>query len=252
MDVSFFIARYLKKQFKNADKNGNGTLSFSEVQGLMTQLNIQMDKERIKELFKVPRSRPRFPIAIQNLPFFHHPFQAANTKMEPGKSGIKESLDESEFIAFYNSLLKRPEFEQIFHKYVSHNDNGRMTAEDLRRFMREEQEQEWTLEQCQAVIKTYETVPGQNAWSSEGKEIRGKQICGFLWGNARSIHWLVIAYKKLGWEELAQQPLLYLFHTSLYTYSLYEIQFNGWLPFLLLFFNYYFENGQVFCFVHRV
>ena len=83
-------------------------------------------------------------------------------------SGLKESLDEDEFIAFYSSLLKRPELEEIFHKYVRNNDNGLMTAKDLQLFQKEEQKEEWSLEVCQKVIKNFETERGQNAWSSQG------------------------------------------------------------------------------------
>ena len=41
------------KQFQSADKNKNGSLTFDECLGLTEQLNIQMDKERLVELFQV-------------------------------------------------------------------------------------------------------------------------------------------------------------------------------------------------------
>ena len=50
---TFFDYRYLKKQFQNADKNKNGSLTFDECLGLTEQLNIQMDKDRLVELFQV-------------------------------------------------------------------------------------------------------------------------------------------------------------------------------------------------------
>ena len=49
----FFTSRYLKKQFQNADKNSNGSLTFDECLGLTEQLNIKMDKVRLRELFQV-------------------------------------------------------------------------------------------------------------------------------------------------------------------------------------------------------
>ena len=47
------LTRYLKKQFQKADKNKNGSLTFDECLGLTEQLNIQMDKKRLIELFQV-------------------------------------------------------------------------------------------------------------------------------------------------------------------------------------------------------
>ena len=44
---------YLKKQFQNADKNKNGSLTFDECLGLTEQLNIKMEKDRLRELFQV-------------------------------------------------------------------------------------------------------------------------------------------------------------------------------------------------------
>ena len=42
---------YLKKQFKNADKDGNGNLSFEECLDLVGQLNIKLPEERIRRMF---------------------------------------------------------------------------------------------------------------------------------------------------------------------------------------------------------
>ena len=43
---------YLRKQFKNADKNGDGTLSFEECQELVGQLNIKFPEEKVKKMFE--------------------------------------------------------------------------------------------------------------------------------------------------------------------------------------------------------
>ena len=42
-----------KKKLKEEDKNKNGSLTFDECFGLTEQLNIQMDKKRLIELFQV-------------------------------------------------------------------------------------------------------------------------------------------------------------------------------------------------------
>ena len=54
MEVHVFdLLRYLKKQFQQADKNKNGSLTFDECFGLTEQLNIQMDKKNLLEFFQV-------------------------------------------------------------------------------------------------------------------------------------------------------------------------------------------------------
>ena len=42
---------FLRKQFKNADKNGNGKLTLDECKKLAEELNIKMTTEELKEKF---------------------------------------------------------------------------------------------------------------------------------------------------------------------------------------------------------
>ena len=46
---------YLRKQFKDADVNSSGCLSFNECIKVLGQLNIKMEKEQLKKLFKVEK-----------------------------------------------------------------------------------------------------------------------------------------------------------------------------------------------------
>ena len=46
-------SRFLKKQFRNADKNKSGCLTLDECKSLVEQLNIKMDKDTLKDLFNV-------------------------------------------------------------------------------------------------------------------------------------------------------------------------------------------------------
>jgi len=153
---------YLKKQFQQADKNKNGSLTFEECLGLTEQLNIQMDKKNLLEFF-----------------------QAANKNK--AKKGEKEALDESEFISFYYSLLRRPELDEIFIKYIckkrhdgddKSNGDGTvwnneekdmmMTAEVLADFLSTEQKIEMTTEECQEFINAFEPRAGKSTLSLEG------------------------------------------------------------------------------------
>ena len=43
----------MKEMFKYADKNGDGCLSLKEVTSLLKYLNIEVDQEQAKTMFKV-------------------------------------------------------------------------------------------------------------------------------------------------------------------------------------------------------
>ncbi len=72
----------MKKQFQNADKNKNGSLTFDECRKLIEQLNVKMDKEVLKDLFDAANCRK---------------------SVAAGKDGKKEkeALDQDEFVSFY-------------------------------------------------------------------------------------------------------------------------------------------------------
>ncbi len=130
---------YLRKQFKEADKNGNGSLSLDECIDLTKQLNIKMEKDDIRDLFK----------------------QANNEE--------DKVLDDTEFVQFYYSLLKRPELDSIFQKYASKQPNGpRITTEDLVRFFLEEQKSDQLAEECSQLIKAFEPTKDKSSLSPEG------------------------------------------------------------------------------------
>merc|ERR1712126_380835 len=77
---------YLKKKFRAADKNNSGSLSVKETAELVKLLNVKISKEDLQKMFN-----------------------ESNT--EKSKRGKAETLDEDEFVAFYYSLMRRPEIE---------------------------------------------------------------------------------------------------------------------------------------------
>ena len=92
--------RYLRKQFQKADKNADGCLSLSECHQLIEALNVKLTKEELSQAF----------------------VQANEVKAT--RRGEEEALDETEFLKFYYSLLKRPELDKIFQQYVSDQSAG--------------------------------------------------------------------------------------------------------------------------------
>lgn len=47
--------KWLKQTFDEADKNGDGSLSISEVLQLLHKLNVNLPRQRVKQMFKVRR-----------------------------------------------------------------------------------------------------------------------------------------------------------------------------------------------------
>jgi hypothetical protein len=92
--------RWLRKQFNTADLDKSKCLSFPETLKLLKQLNIVMDESDAKKLF-----------------------HEANVNKASGggtKAGncAQESLDEDEFVLLYFKLLRRPDLEQLFERFV--------------------------------------------------------------------------------------------------------------------------------------
>ena len=148
----FLTHRYLRKMFQKADKNHNGVLNFKECGTLVEQLNVKLDPKDLETMF-----------------------EAANKK-KARKEGEEEALDESEFICFYYSLLRRPELDEIFINYVTNKDqqNGglstdlRMTPSDLSKFLNDEQKVEMSVEECEKFIAAYEPTHDRSSLSMEG------------------------------------------------------------------------------------
>ena len=62
-------------------------------------------------------------------------------------------MDEDEFVAFYYSLLARPEIDNLFAIYTKESP-GKMSPDDLLQFLQHEQKDGATvIEECQEIIK---------------------------------------------------------------------------------------------------
>lgn len=49
--------KWLKQTFDEADKNGDGTLSIGEVLQLLHKLNVNLPRQRVKQMFRVSAER---------------------------------------------------------------------------------------------------------------------------------------------------------------------------------------------------
>ncbi|NXS58974.1 PLCH2 phosphodiesterase, partial [Brachypteracias leptosomus] len=115
--------------FDEADKNGDGCLSISEVLQLMHKLNVNLPRQKVKQMFK-----------------------EADTDDNQGTLGFDE------FCAFYKMMSTRRDLYLLLLTYSNHKDH--LDTDDLRRFLEIEQKMtDVTKEQCLEIISKFEPCP---------------------------------------------------------------------------------------------
>ncbi|KAI9551573.1 hypothetical protein GHT06_021906 [Daphnia sinensis] len=121
---------WLTKQFRKADKDKIGALSFVQVQDLLERMNVKLSRKYAKELFN-------------------------DANVNKNKQNGKQVLDCREFVQFFRVLTKRNELDEIFERYAK-TDSAAMTAEELRSFLSQEQFIDVDCEQANALISKHE------------------------------------------------------------------------------------------------
>ncbi|NXE23595.1 PLCH2 phosphodiesterase, partial [Ardeotis kori] len=112
--------------FDEADKNGDGSLSISEVLQLMHKLNVNLPRQKVKQMFK-----------------------EADTDDNQGTLGFDE------FCAFYKMMSTRRDLYLLMLTYSNHKDY--LDTDDLRRFLETEQKMtNVTEEHCLEIISKFE------------------------------------------------------------------------------------------------
>uniref|UniRef100_A0A8C3Y257 Phosphoinositide phospholipase C n=1 Tax=Catharus ustulatus TaxID=91951 RepID=A0A8C3Y257_CATUS len=115
--------------FDEADKNGDGSLSISEVLQLMHKLNVNLPRQKVKQMFK-----------------------EADTDDNQG------TLDFEEFCAFYKMMSTRRDLYLLMLTYSNHKDY--LDTDDLKRFLETEQKMtNVTKEHCLEIISKFEPCP---------------------------------------------------------------------------------------------
>uniref|UniRef100_A0ABI7Z5Q0 Phosphoinositide phospholipase C n=1 Tax=Felis catus TaxID=9685 RepID=A0ABI7Z5Q0_FELCA len=121
--------QWLKQTFDEADKNGDGSLSIGEVLQLLHKLNVNLPRQRVKQMF-----------------------QEADTDDHQG------TLSFEEFCAFYKMMSTRRDLYLLMLTYSDHKDY--LDAADLQRFLEVEQKMTGvTLESCRDIIEQFEPCP---------------------------------------------------------------------------------------------
>ncbi|XP_054413309.1 1-phosphatidylinositol 4,5-bisphosphate phosphodiesterase eta-2 isoform X4 [Pongo abelii] len=121
--------QWLKQTFDEADKNGDGSLSIGEVLQLLHKLNVNLPRQRVKQMFR-----------------------EADTDDHQGTLGFEE------FCAFYKMISTRRDLYLLMLTYSNHKDH--LDAASLQRFLQVEQKMTGvTLESCQDIIEQFEPCP---------------------------------------------------------------------------------------------
>ncbi|XP_072210483.1 1-phosphatidylinositol 4,5-bisphosphate phosphodiesterase eta-2 isoform X3 [Excalfactoria chinensis] len=118
--------QWLKQTFDEADKNGDGCLSINEVLQLMHKLNVNLPRQKVKQMFK-----------------------EADTDDNQGTLGFDE------FCTFYKMMSTRRDLYLLMLTYSNHKDF--LDTDDLRRFLENEQKMtDVTREHCLEIINKFE------------------------------------------------------------------------------------------------
>ncbi|XP_023555251.1 1-phosphatidylinositol 4,5-bisphosphate phosphodiesterase eta-2 isoform X2 [Octodon degus] len=166
--------QWLKQTFDEADKNGDGSLSIGEVLQLLHKLNVNLPRQRVKQMFR-----------------------EADTDDRQGMLGFEE------FCAFYKVMSTRRDLYLLLLTYSNHKDH--LDAADLQRFLEVEQKGV-TLEGCRGIIEQFEPCP-----ENKSKGVLG--IDGFT-NYARSPAGDIFNPEHHGVHQDMTQPLSHYFITS--------------------------------------
>ncbi|XP_016345022.1 1-phosphatidylinositol 4,5-bisphosphate phosphodiesterase eta-2a isoform X2 [Sinocyclocheilus anshuiensis] len=121
--------QWLKQTFTEADKNGDGCLSISEVLQLLHKLNVNLPRQKVKQMFK-----------------------EADTDDNQGTLGFEE------FCSFYKMMSTRRDLYLLMLTYSNHKDH--LDTDDLKRFLETEQKMtNVSKEHCVKIVSKFEPCP---------------------------------------------------------------------------------------------
>ncbi|XP_056628469.1 1-phosphatidylinositol 4,5-bisphosphate phosphodiesterase eta-2a isoform X3 [Triplophysa dalaica] len=121
--------QWLKQTFAEADKNGDGCLSISEVLQLLHKLNVNLPRQKVKQMFK-----------------------EADTDDNQGTLGFEE------FCSFYKMISTRRDLYLLMLTYSNHKDH--LDTDDFIRFLETEQKMSGvTKEHCLEIVSKFEPCP---------------------------------------------------------------------------------------------
>ncbi|KAM7405470.1 hypothetical protein PAMP_012729 [Pampus punctatissimus] len=153
---------WLKQTFTEADKNGDGSLSISEVLQLLHKLNVNLPRQKVKQMFKqrnspdkncvlyiIQRNRDTLILEIRWITIIMDKQLEADTDDNQGTLGFEE------FCSFYKMMSTRRDLYLLMLTYSNHKDH--LNTDDLARFLETEQKMtKVTKDHCLEIINKFE------------------------------------------------------------------------------------------------
>uniref|UniRef100_A0A8C7D9P1 Phosphoinositide phospholipase C n=1 Tax=Oncorhynchus kisutch TaxID=8019 RepID=A0A8C7D9P1_ONCKI len=125
----WLVCTWLKQTFTEADKNGDGSLSISEVLHLLHKLNVNLPRQKVKQMFK-----------------------EADTDDNQGTLGFEE------FCSFYKMMSTRRDLYLLMLTYSNHMDH--LDTSNLARFLELDQKMtKVTKDHCIEIVNKFEPCP---------------------------------------------------------------------------------------------
>lgn len=181
------LQHWIHTCLRKADKNKDNKMSFKELKSFLQEVNVETDDNYAKQIFQ---------------------------QCDRSKTG---SLEDDEIEEFYTILTTREEIDVIFSTY--RDSENFMSASNFHKFLKEEQQENVTLDHVKSLIAKYEP-------SEEGKKQESMTKDGFL------IYLLsddgnVFSPTNLKVYQDMKQPLCHYFISSSHNTYLMEDQLKG-------------------------
>ncbi|KAJ8404665.1 hypothetical protein AAFF_G00335280 [Aldrovandia affinis] len=157
---------WLKQTFTEADKNGDGCLSIGEVLQLLHKLNVNLPRQKVKEMFK------KMLLVLGNVSLCVFSFRVKHIHLlsricshrrvlgsdEADTDDNQGTLAFEEFCTFYKTMSTRRDLYLLMLTYSNHKDH--MDTDDLVRFLEIEQKMSSvTKDKCLEIVSKFEPCP---------------------------------------------------------------------------------------------